>query len=296
MILAEKYRPKEIFDLIMPDKVEALINNIIETEEMPNLLLSGNAGVGKTTLAMTLVSELNADFIKLNASDDNSVDVMRNRIKEFIMHKSILNTFKYKVVILDEADYLSQGAQAILRGFMEEYTNRVRFILTCNYEYKIIDPIKSRCTNVYMDALPKWKIINRIMSILIDENIDLSSERVKEIVDNNYPDIRRMLNSIQTISSTGNEDDEFIDLNTEIYDLLIHRKLKTARETWISNNLNVFNLLKYIWDNIMYSNFSNKPELLISLANTQYEMSVSKMPEIAFTGGMIKLIKLLKVK
>ena len=152
----EEYRPKTIDECILPDELKSTFNKIVETGEMHNMLLSGTSGLGKTTVAKALCHELNLDYILINSSEDSGIDVLRNRIRQFASSISLDGNDSHKVVILDEADYLNaQSTQPALRAFIEEFSTNCRFIFTCNYRNKIIDPLQSRCAVVEFNTTKK---------------------------------------------------------------------------------------------------------------------------------------------
>ena len=194
----EKYRPKKIEDYLFQDHTQKLaVAKMIADKSIPHLLLSGTQGSGKTTLALLLINELeldSSDVLTVNASDENSVDVMRDKIKSFV------TTFAmgpFKVVLLEEADYITPNGQGILRRMMEEFSDVARFILTCNYEHKIIPAVRSRCQHYRFKSFDKDDIAERIATILAEEKVKFNLDLVDKYVAAGYPDIRKTINMLQ---------------------------------------------------------------------------------------------------
>ena len=194
----EKYRPKKLEDYVGNDHLKQKIRDYIESGDVPHLLLYGKAGTGKTTLAKLIVNSINCDFMILNASDENNVDTVRNKVKSFA---STIGFKDIKIVILDEFDYMTPQAQAILRNLMETFSKHCRFILTCNYVEKIIDPIQSRCQTFQIIPPTKKDVAVQISKILTEERIQFELKELVPIVDSSYPDIRKIINTCQLNSS-----------------------------------------------------------------------------------------------
>ena len=200
----EKYRPKTIDEYVFRDNGQKKkVEGWVKSGEIPHLLFSGSAGIGKTTLAKVLFNELDInpyDILEINASRTNSVDDVRDKIIDF---SKMIPFGAFKVILLDEADYFSQAAQAALRGVMEEYHSTVRFILTCNYPHKIIPALHSRCQGFHVDTVDKEEFTARVATILIKESIDLDLDTLDTYVKGTYPDLRKCINSVQMNSGTG---------------------------------------------------------------------------------------------
>jgi replication factor C small subunit len=190
----EKYRPDTLEGYVGNEHILEKVKIYIENEDVPHLLLYGVAGTGKTTLAKIITNQIDCDVMYINASDENSVDAVRDKIRGFA---SSMGFRKWKVVILDEADYLTPNAQAALRNLMETFSKSTRFILTCNYVEKVIDPIQSRCQTFAITPPSKKEVAKRLYDILNQEGVEFQNEDLAVLVNSGYPDIRRVLNAAQ---------------------------------------------------------------------------------------------------
>ena len=190
----EKYRPSSLDTYIGNDHLKSKVSIYLESGDLPHLLLFGRAGTGKTTLAKLLVNNIECDYLYINASDENNVDTVRTKVKNFA---STIGFKDLKIIILDECDYITPNAQAALRNLMETFSKHCRFILTCNYVERIIDPIQSRCQLFQIIPPSKKEVAQKLHNILIEENVNGELEDIKILVDSGYPDIRRVINSAQ---------------------------------------------------------------------------------------------------
>ena len=190
----EKYRPYSLDTYIGNEHLKSKVTIYLQNNDLPHLLLYGKAGTGKTTLAKILVKNIECDYLYINASDENSVDTVRNKVRHFA---STVGFKDLKVIILDECDYITPNAQAALRNLMETFSKHCRFILTCNYVERIIDPIQSRCQLFQIIPPSKKEVAQKLHNILIGENVNSELEDIKILVDSGYPDIRRVINSAQ---------------------------------------------------------------------------------------------------
>ena len=244
----EKYRPKTVQECILPDSIKNTFQEFIEKGEIPNLLLAGPAGCGKTTIARALCEQLGADYIVINGSDEGRfLDTVRNQAKNFASTVSLSQTGTHKVIIIDEADNTTHDVQLLLRANIEAFYNNCRFIFTCNYKNKIIEPLHSRCAVVEFSISGKQKqtiaaeFFKRLVSILDTERIEAEKKVLAELINKHFPDWRRVLNECQRYSASGTIDSsilaEFSDVKTS--DLI--RKLKEKNFTevrkWVVSNL-----------------------------------------------------------
>ena len=190
----EEYRPQTLDTYIGNDHLKSKVKVYLESGDLPHLLLYGKAGTGKTTLAKILVKNIECDYLYINASDENSVDTVRNKVRQFA---STVGFKDLKIIILDECDYITPNAQAALRNLMETFSKHCRFILTCNYVERIIDPIQSRCQIFEIIPPSKVEVAQRLNQVLEEEEINYELQDLKILIDSNYPDIRRTINSAQ---------------------------------------------------------------------------------------------------
>ena len=196
----EKYRPNKLEDYVGNDHLKEKVAGYIESGDVPHLLLYGKAGTGKTTLAKLIVNSVDCDYIIINASDENNVDTVRNKVKNFA---SSMGFKPFKVIIMDEFDYMTANAQAILRNLMETFSKHCRFILTCNYVEKVIEPIQSRCQSFQIVPPTKKDVAIQMAKILKAESIEFEPKDILPIVDASYPDIRKIINTCQLNSIKG---------------------------------------------------------------------------------------------
>jgi len=281
----EKYRPQKIADCVLPKHIKTTFEDIVNGGELHNMLLTGTAGLGKTTVAKALCNELNLDYLLINGSEESGIDTLRNKIKQFASSISLQGG--YKVVILDEADYLnSQSTQPALRGFIEEFSANCRFILTCNFKNRIIEPLHSRCTTIEFN-IPKKEsaklclnFLQRCKTILTTENIQYEEKVLAELIMKHMPDWRKVLNELQRYSSSGVIDTGILVSLSEISlnDLMIHLKQKNFKDMrqWVANNIDSEPAAIYrkIYDNMTdYIEASSIPQTVLILADYQYKNS-----------------------
>ena len=278
----EKYRPKAVEDCVLPKELKTVFRNIIKTGEIPNMLFSGTAGVGKTTVAKAICNELNLDYIMINGSEEGNIDTLRGKIKSFASTVSLQGG--YKVVILDEADYLNpQSTQPALRAFIEEFSNNCRFIMTCNFKNRIIEPLHSRCSvyefNIPVKEKPAMAggFLKRLENILQQEKIEYQTEVLVSLIMKFFPDWRRVLNECQRYSISGTIDAGIlVSLSDENMNRLIQNlknKNFTEMRKWVANNMDVESRVIYrkIYDALLdILKPESVPQIVIILAQYQY--------------------------
>jgi replication factor C small subunit len=220
----EKYRPSKLDDYVGNEHLKNKVSGYIENEDVPHLLFFGKAGTGKTTLAKLIVGSIECDFMMINASDENNVETVRNKVKNFA---SSMGFKKYKIIILDEFDYMTPQAQAILRNLMETFSRHCRFILTCNYIEKIIEPIQSRCQTFQITPPTKKDVAIQMSKILKSESVEFDPKDLVPIIDSSYPDIRKIINTCQLNSLKGKLQVDVQNLLENDYKLKVLEVLKS---------------------------------------------------------------------
>ena len=279
----EKYRPKTVSDTILPESLKQTFQKIVVSKELPNMLFTGTAGLGKTTVARALCNELGCDYILINGSEEGNIDTLRTQIKQFASSVSLQGG--YKVVILDEADYLNpQSTQPALRGFIEEFSKNCRFILTCNFKNRIIEPLHSRC-GVYEFNTSKKDMVQlcqsfmeKCQTILTDEQIEYEDKPVADLIMKFAPDWRRVLNELQRYSVNGKIDTGIVNnLQDKNYDdLFDHLKNKNFKKmrSWVVNNIDTdaSAIFRAIYDRMVDKVAPQSiPQLVLLLADYQYK-------------------------
>lgn len=283
---SEKYRPQKLNDCIIPEETKTQLREFIEKKEIPNFLFSGGPGIGKTTVAKALAQELGADVLFINASMENGIDVLRTKIQGFASTVSFSGG--PKIVILDEADYANpQSFQPALRGFIEEFSQNCRFILTCNYKNRIIPAIRdSRLTQIEfkIPAAQKPKIaagmFKRVIDILKNENIKFDQKVVAKLVERFFPDFRRTINELQRYSVSGVIDEGILvniaDINMGVLLKALKEKDWKAMRQWVANNEDqeAANLYKTIFDELV-DKVNEAPQLILIIADYAYKSAFS---------------------
>jgi len=279
----EKYRPNTIDDCILPLQLKKDFEEILKQGELQNLLLTGTAGTGKTTVAKALCKQLDLDYLLINGSEESGIDTLRNKIKQFASTVSLQGG--YKVVILDEADYLNpQSTQPALRGFIEEFSANCRFILTCNFKNRVIEPLHSRCSVIEFN-IPKKEaerlcsvMMARLMHILDAEGIKYEAPVLAELIMKHVPDWRRVINELQRYSVSGVIDSGILVQlsDTSLNDLMIFLKEKNFKKMrkWVADNMDSepAALYRKVYDNMYdYVDSSSIPQLVLILADYQYK-------------------------
>ena len=305
-LFVEKYRPKTINDCVLPDSVKDTFNQFVAQGEIPNLLLCGTAGTGKTTVARALCNELNCDYILINGSEESGIDVLRTKIKKFASTMSFEN--KTKVVILDEADYLNPNStQPALRAFIEEFSRNCRFIFTCNFKNRIIDPLHSRTTVVdfklQKEDRPKMamQFHKRMVEILQAENIKYSEKILAELLKKHFPDYRRVLNELQRYSVGGVIDEGILsnlaELNVKgLIDSLKDKDFKKMRQ-WVANNVDSDpqGIYRKVYDALI-DKVVQVPHLVLLIADYQYKAAFVADQEINLTACLVDIMASVEIK
>ena len=288
----EKYRPKTIGDCVLPDALKQTLSEFISKGDIPNLILSGGPGVGKTTAAKSMLDELGLTYMFINGSEESGIDVLRTKIKNFASTVSLHGGRKY--LILDEADYLNpQSTQPALRGFIEEFHKNCGFILTCNYKNRLIPPLHSRCSVVDFTIQKSEKkelaeqFFKRVMNVLVVEDVKFEPKAVAEVINKFFPDWRRVLNELQRYSVSGRIDAGIlIDISeVNIKELMQSMKQKefTNVRKWIVNNIDndPTRLFRRLYDNLYdYMDGSSIPHVVVILGEYQYKAAFVADQEI----------------
>jgi DNA polymerase III delta prime subunit len=296
----EKYRPRTVDSCVLSQDIKSYFKTIVKKGEVQNMLLSGTAGSGKTTIARALCEELKSDYIIINGSEESGIDVLRTKIKQFASTVSF--TGNTKVVILDEADYLNPNStQPALRGFIEEYSNNCRFIFTCNFKNRIIQPLHSRCSVVDF-KIPKQekpkiaaKFFSYVLNILSTESVPCNEKVVARVIEKHFPDFRRVLNELQRYSQSGKIDEGILtsiaDVNTtELVDSIKDKDWKRMR-TWVVNNLDndPQTLFRSIFDTLVPLT-NQVPQLVLTIADYQYKSAFVSDQEINLVACLTEIM------
>lgn len=298
----EKYRPKTIEDTILPAELKTTFQQFVDQKNIPNLILSGTAGVGKTTVARAMLEELGCDYIVINGSMNGNIDTLRNEILNFASSVSLSGGRKY--VILDEADYLNANStQPALRNFMEEFSRNCGFILTCNFKNRIIEPLHSRCSVIDFKISKKDMaklagcFFKRVQNILEQENIQYDKNVVAELIQKHFPDWRRVLNELQRYSATGKIDSGILAnlQETSIKELINFMKDRNFTEVrkWVKYNIDtdVNMLYNQFYDSAsQYFQPKDIPALVSLIAKYQYQNAFSANSEINFAAFLAEIM------
>ena len=297
----EKYRPMHIQDCILPESVKKQFQQFIAKGEVPNLLLSGTAGTGKTTIARALCTELNCDYIVINGSDEGrQIDTLRTKIKQFASEVSFEG--KTKVVILDEADYMNRDSvQPALRGFIEQFAENCRFIFTCNYANRLIDPLHSRTTVIDFKLAPSdrpvlaSKFLKRMEFILTNEGVEYNQRVLAELLNKHFPDYRRVINELQRYSVGGNIDEgilsNFQEVNAKALIEGLREKDWRKMRQWVANNVDTDPqaIFRQIYD-ILLPEVKSPARLVLDIADYQYKAAFVADQEINLTACLTQIM------
>ena len=305
-LFVEKYRPQTIEDCILPEGLKETFQKIVDKGELPNMMFTGSAGVGKTTVARALCNELDLDYMLINGSEDGNIDTLRGKIKQFASTVSLQGG--QKVVILDEADYLNpQSTQPALRGFIEEFSSNCRFILTCNFKNRIIDPLHSRCSiyefNLGNKAEMAQAFMARLQFILDSEHIIYDNAVIAELIMKYIPDWRRVINECQRYGMSGHIDTGILVTlsETSIKGLMEDLKAKNFKKMrkWVTDNIDVEStkLFRMIYDNMTdYVEPQSIPQVVLILADYSYKDSFVADHELNVVACMTEIMSSIKFK
>ena len=294
----EKYRPIKLDDYVGNEHLKEKVSGYIESEDVPHLLLFGRAGTGKTTLAKLIVKSIECDYMIINASDENNVDTVRNKVKNFASSQGFK---KYKIVILDEFDYMTPNAQAILRNLMETFSKHCRFILTCNYVEKIIDPIQSRCQTFQIVPPSKKEVAVQLDKILKSEDIKYDVKDLVPIIDSSYPDIRKVINTCQLNSVKGvlklsKNDLLDSDFKTKILEILkssddSRNKYVKVRQTVADSKVQDFTeMYSLLYDKVDEYASGKVSGVILVLAEGQHRDALAVDKEIPFMATILNIL------
>jgi DNA polymerase III delta prime subunit len=304
----ERYRPQRVEDCILPRELKDTFQQFIASGELPNFLFSGGPGIGKTTVAKALCNEIGAEFILINGSEESGIDTLRTKIKSFASTVSL--TDAKKVVILDEADYLNPNStQPALRAFIEEFSNNCRFIFTCNFKNRIIEPLHSRCAVVDFKIENKAKqeiasaFFKRVQFILKEENIEHDPKPIVELITKYFPDYRRIINELQRYSVTGKIDSGILlNLTEESFKGLV-KNLKDKNFTevrkWVAKNgdSDSINIFRQLYDTASSNiDAASIPQLVLILADYQYKAAFVSDQELNLMAALTEIMAQCKFK
>ena len=304
----EKYRPTTVDECILPSNLKQTFKQFVKDKKIPNLILSGGAGVGKTTIAKAMINEIGATSMMINGSEESGIDVLRTKIKNFASTSSLEGGRKY--LILDESDYLNpQSTQPALRGFMEEFHKNCGFILTCNYKNRLIEPLHSRCGSIDFKITKKEKpqlanaFFKRVKNILEQESIKYDEKVVAELINKYFPDWRRTLNEMQKYSASGQIDSGIlvnlseVSIN-ELMDALKKKEFTVVRK-WIVNNLDndPNRMYRLVYDSLYdYLDGSTIPHAVLLIGKYSYQSAFVADQEINMLACMTELMSTVKFK
>jgi len=296
----EKYRPRKLDEYVGNEHLKQKVSDYLQSGDVPHLLFFGKAGTGKTTLAKLIVNSISCDYIIINASDENNVDTVRNKVKGFA---STIGFKDMKVIILDEFDYMTPNAQAILRNLMETFSKHCRFILTCNYVEKVIDPIQSRCQTFQIVPPSKKEVAVQISQILGKEGVSFEPKDLVPIIDSSYPDIRKIINTCQLNSSKGKlklDTTSVIDsdIKSKVVDILKSNdakpnKWKNIRQAVADARIQDFTeLYSYLYEKVDEYGSGNTSNIILILSESQHKDALVVDKEITFMSCIIQIVAL----
>jgi len=307
----EKYRPKKISECILTEELKNTFTQFLKQKEIPNLLLSGSAGTGKTTVAKALCEELHCDYIVINGSDEGrQIDTVRSKIKNFASTVSLTEDANHKVIIIDEADYMNaESVQPALRNFIETFYKNCRFIFTCNYKNKIIPALHSRCTVIDFRITNGQRVktatafLNRLETVLKGENIGFEKKILAELIQKYYPDFRRTINELQRYSVRGKIDSGILfslsEANTKTLIVKLKEKDFNGMRKWVIQNLDKepSSLFSSVYD-VLYNHLEPKsiPQAVLIIAGYQYKSAFVADQEINMVACLTEIMAGCKFK
>ena len=298
----EKFRPKTVSDCILPDRIKKVFQNYVDTANIPNLMLTGSAGVGKTTVAMAMCEEIGLNYMFINSSEERGIDMLRTKIRGYASTISL--TGGRTVIILDEADYLTPDAQAALRGAVEEYSENCSFIFTCNFKSRLLDALHSRCSvidfSLKADEKPRMaaQLFQRLSTILINQKVEYDKQVLIKIVEKFFPDYRRTLNELQRYSSGGSIDAgtlaQISDVR-KIADLVGYLKEGNFAEMrkWVVTNSDIepSRIYRKVYDSLYeYFKPASIPQAVVILARYQYQSAFVADQEINLVACLTEIM------
>jgi DNA polymerase III delta prime subunit len=307
LLWTEKYRPQTVSDCILPDRLKQPFQEYVNQKNIPNLLLSGGAGVGKTTIAKAMCNEIGCDYMVINGSDESGIDVFRTKIKTYASSMSLMGG--RKVIIIDEADYLNPNStQPALRNAIEEFASNCSFIFTCNFKNRIIEPLHSRCAVVDFTlkngekAQMAGQFFKRIQSVLANETVEYDDKVIAELIKKHFPDFRRIINELQRYSQFGKID---VGVLNQIGDVAINDIVKFLKDKdfgsirkWVaSNDIDAATLFRKLYDNL-YDTLKPQsiPQAVVILADYQYKNAFVADAEINTVACLTELMVSLEFK
>jgi len=296
----EKYRPRKLTEYVGNEHLKQKVSDYLTSGDVPHLLFFGKAGTGKTTLAKLIVNSINCDHIIINASDENNVDTVRNKVKGFA---STVGFKDLKIIILDEFDYMTPNAQAILRNLMETFSKHCRFILTCNYVEKVIDPIQSRCQTFQIVPPTKKDVAVQISQILGKEEVTFEPKDLVPIIDSSYPDIRKIINTCQLNSTKGKlklDTTSVIDsdIKSKVVEILKSsdakpNKWKNIRQAVADARIQDFTeLYSFLYEKVDEYGSGNTSNIILILSESQHKDALVVDKEITFMSCIIQIVAL----
>lgn len=306
----EKYRPRNIDECILPDRLKADLKALVKDGEIPSMMFAGSAGSGKTSVAKAICNELDADYMLINGSEESGIDMLRTKVKGFASTVSLESEAKHKVIILDEADYLNPSStQPALRGLMEEFSSNCRFIFTCNFKNRIISPLHSRCTVIDFSFTKEEKqrmmagFFTRVLGILAENNVTVDKQVLAEFIKGKFPDFRSILNELQRYTSQGALDAGILrtaseEAVKEIQSFLRTKDFKAMRQ-WVDANdsLDIPTLFDKLYDRLgEVIEPKSVPELILILDDYQAKAPLVVNQRINMAACMTTLMAALQFK